>query len=304
MQKFDAKNWFKNIIKPKKKPKVKKTFTQELVSWGKTLLWAVIVVMFINGAILASFVVPTGSMEDTVMPGDFLFVNKFIYGPSTPQIIPFINQPLPFYKFPGFKDPKQGDVIVFIFPGEQNEVKPSKFEYYLKRCVASAGDTIQVINKRLFVNRKEFSLPEHGKYDIAVPELYATFPGGNLWTKDNYGPIRIPKEGDVIKLTPANIMEWRIFIMREGHDVGTDGMNIYIDNKVTKQYVVKRDYCWGMGDNRDHSSDSRFWGFIPYDNVVGTPLFVYWSWDPGIKFIHLFDKLASLRLSRIFTIIR
>lgn len=304
MQKFDIKNWSKNVFKPKKKPKVKLTFAQELVSWGKTLLWAIIVVMFINGAILASFVVPTGSMENTVMPGDFLFVNKFIYGPSTPQIIPFINQPLPFYKFPGFKDPKQGDVIVFIFPGEQNEVKPSKFEYYLKRCIAAAGDTLQVINKRVYVNRKEFSLPKHGKYDIVVPELYASFPGGNLWTKDNYGPIRIPKEGDVIKLTQANIMEWRVFIMREGHDVGTDGTNIYIDNKATHQYVVERDYCWGMGDNRDHSSDSRFWGFIPYDNVVGTPIFVYWSWDPGIKLIHLFDKLASLRISRIFTIIR
>jgi len=304
MQKFDIKKWFKNIFKPKKKPKVKKTFSQELVSWGKTLLWAIIVVMFINGAILASFVVPTGSMEDTVMPGDFLFVNKFIYGPSTPQIIPFINQPLPFYKFPGCRKPKQGDVIVFIFPGEQNEVKPDKFEYYLKRCVASAGDTIQVINKRLFVNRKEFPLPKHGKYDLAIPELYATFPGGNLWTKDNYGPIRIPKKGDVIKLTQENIMEWRIFIMREGHDVGTDGTSIYIDNKATQQYVTERDYCWGMGDNRDHSSDSRFWGFIPYDNVVGTPLFVYWSWDPDIKLVHLFSKIASLRLSRIFTIIR
>jgi len=289
--------------KEKKEEKVKKTVQEELISWVKTIVWAIVVVMFINGALLASFVVPTGSMENTVMPGDFLFVNKFIYGPSTPQIIPFVNIPLPFFKFPGFKDPEQGDVIVFIFPGEQFEEEPAQFQYYLKRCIATAGDTLQIINKRVYVNRKEFLLPEHGKYIPEFPDHAGTFPSGKGFTRDNYGPIRIPKKGDKIFLNAENFELWRIFIIREGHEVSFNGINALIDGKVITNYQVERDYCFAMGDNRDNSSDSRMWGFVPFDNVVGTPLIVYWSWDPNITFNQLGDKLKSIRFSRFLNYI-
>ncbi|MFN3269653.1 MAG: S26 family signal peptidase, partial [Candidatus Kapaibacteriota bacterium] len=87
--------------KAKEKKKKPQTFGETLLSWVKTIVGALIIVMFINGFLVASFVVPTGSMENTVMTGDFLFVNKFIYGPTTPQIIPFFNIPLPYIKFPG-----------------------------------------------------------------------------------------------------------------------------------------------------------------------------------------------------------
>lgn len=288
----------------KTKKKQKLTFTEEIISWVKTIVWAIIVVMFINGAILASFVVPTGSMEDTVMPGDFLFVNKFIYGPTTPQIIPFVNIPLPFYTFPGYKEPEQGDVIVFIFPGEQNEVKARDFQYYLKRCVASAGDTLLIIDKKIYVNNIEYQLPEYGKYDMNIPDYSGTFPQGKRFTRDNYGPIRIPAEGDKITLTASNFNQWKIFIEREDHIVNYNGSQVTIDGTPTAEYVVERDYCFGMGDNRDHSSDSRFWGFVPYENVVGTPMIVYWSWDPNISLKNFGDKIKSIRFDRFLNIIR
>ncbi len=300
--------WYKNhrekVKLEKKKPQ---TMGEKAWSWTKTLVGAIIVVMFINGLLIASFVVPTGSMEKTVMTGDFLFVNKFLYGPSTPQVIPFINQPLPFFRFPGLRDPRQGDVIVFIYPGDRDEVKSKEFQYYLKRCIATAGDTLQIISKKVFVNGKEFPIPQNGQYDyterISPYNKWETFPPGKGFTRDNYGPIRIPKEGDAISIDQANWREWEYFIKREGHDVYSDGINIYVDNEPTKKYNVERNYCFGMGDNRDHSADSRYWGFIPYENVVGTPIIVYWSWDTNAPLVNLIDKIKSIKWSRIAKLI-
>lgn len=290
------------------------TLGEHLMAWVKTIIWSLTVVTIINGLALASFVVPTGSMESTVLAGEFLFVNKFIFGPSTPQIIPFLNQPLPYYKLPPVIAPKQGDVIVFVFPGNRDVVKPTAFEYYLKRCVATAGDVLQIKGGRVFVNGNEYGLPERAQFMGWTPEQRAmvcdadreaTFPPGKGYTRDDYGPIRIPKEGDVIRLTPENFREWAVFIAREGHTV--DAAMGTIDGKPATSYTVKRDYVFGMGDNRDNSLDSRFWGFIPEEDVVGTPMIVYWSWAPndpvyGTRMTFA-QRLKSIRWSRIGTII-
>lgn len=287
-----------------------KTPMEKLISMAKTILGAIVVVMVINGLLVASFVVPTGSMENTVMTGDFLFVNKFMYGPSTPQIIPFLNIPLPFYKFPGIKDPEKGDVIVFIYPGDRDEVEPKEFQYYLKRCIATAGDSLRIVGHKVLVNGKEFHLPEHAKYDESVPDMpaeqYSTFPVGRGYTKNIYGPIRIPKKGDRINLTLENLREWEVFIKREGKSIDVRDSKIYIDNQATNSYTVERDYCFAMGDNRDHSLDSRYWGFVPYDNVVGTPMMIYWSWEARDEYLNensFGEKIKNIRWSRLFSII-
>lgn len=298
-------DWRKAHIEKKKKNKPE-NFAELALSWVKTIVGAIIVVMIINGLALASFVVPTGSMEKTVMTGDFLFVNKFLYGPSTPQVVPFLNIPIPFYKFPGFKDPEQGDVIVFIYPGDKDQLEASEFQYYLKRCVATAGDTLQIKNKRVYVNGKEFSLPEHGQFLRPVNDFdkFRTFPTGRGFSGDNYGPIAIPKIGDIIELNAGNYAEWEVFIRREGHEVDIRNGQVFIDNKATAKYKVERNYCFGMGDNRDNSEDSRYWGFVPWDNVVGTPIVVYWSWDTNLPFFsHIVDKIVSIRWSRLLTLI-
>jgi len=303
--------WYKNKNKIKKLKKLEpKTFQEQAWGWVKTIVGAIIVVMILNGLLIASFVVPTGSMERTVMTGDFLFVNKFKYGPTTPQVIPFLNLPLPFYKFPACNDPQRGDVIVFIFPGNRDELKSKEFQYYLKRCVAVAGDTLQVINKKLFVNGKLQKLPEHGMYNNYIKESpydkFRTFPVGAGFTANNYGPLRIPQKGDIVKLTSENWRQWEIFIKREGHNISFNGKNILIDNKVTNKYRVERNYCFGMGDNRDNSLDSRFFGFIPYDNLVGTPMLVYLSLpdrDEMGRPYSLFERILHMRINRIGKII-
>ncbi|MDQ1266173.1 MAG: Signal peptidase [Bacteroidota bacterium] len=300
-------SWKAYQAKKKQKPEPKPFTGDWFVSWTKTIIGAIIVVMIINGLAIASFVVPTGSMENTVMTGDFLFVNKFIFGPSTPQVVPFVNIPLPFLRFPGLREPRKGDVIVFIFPGYRDEIKAKEFQYYLKRCVAVAGDTLEIKNKRLFVNHIEYSIPTNGRFDPSIPlfdyNQWQTFPPGKGFTRNDYGPVRIPKKGDIIRLNQQNLREWFIFICREGHEVTSDGTNIFIDGKVMTSYKVERDYCFGMGDNRDNSLDSRYWGFIPVENVVGTPLIVYWSWDTNLPLSNIFGKLTTIRWGRLGTLI-
>lgn len=276
------------------------SFGEKTFSFIKTVVGAVLVVMIINGLLVASFVVPTGSMENEVMTGDFLFVNKFIYGPTTPQVIPFFNIELPFFQFPGIKDPEKGDVIVFIYPGNRDLVEPLDFQYYLKRCVATAGDTIQVIDEVVYVNGIKQPIPRNINFDPRIsPDRPSSFPVGSEWTHSNYGPLVIPKEGDVIPINRENIDVWRIFILREGHKVTFDSKNVYVDEKPVTSYTVERNYCFGMGDNRRNSEDSRDWGFIPYKNVTGTPIVVYWSWDTNLPMSQLGDKLSSIKFNRI-----
>ena len=300
------------LLLKKKEQKQPETVGEHAVSWIKTLVNAIVVVMIVNGLLIASFVVPTGSMESTVMAGDFVFVNRFIFRPSSPQVIPFINQPMPYFSLPGWRKPEQGDVIVFIFPGNRDEVQSQNFEYYLKRCVAVAGNSLQIINDSIYVNGKYFPLPEHAQFDNAqeMPEEYdkmRTFPPGRGFTRSNYGPIRIPKEGDIVKLTPENYREWETFIRREGHNVGFNGSSILIDGSPASSYTVQRNYVFGIGDNRYNSLDSRYWGFIPEEDVIGTPMVVYWSWKNRDEYDNegsLAYKLQHIRWSRIATIIR
>jgi signal peptidase I len=277
------------------------------LSWLRTVGGAFAMVMILNGVLVASFVVPTGSMETTVMTGDFLFVNKFVYGPSTPQMIPILNIPLPYYRFPGLREPKKGDVIVFIFPGNRDEAKPLEFQYYLKRCVATAGDTLTIRNKQIYVNGVASPLPPDGRISNFIEssdsdDRYRTFPIGADFTRDNYGPLRIPKKGDIVPLSLTNLAQWEIFMRREGHEVSTNDGQILIDGKATTTYTVQRDYCFGMGDNRDNSLDSRYWGFVPVQDVVGTPLIVYWSWETNL--LSMVDKFKTLRPERFGRVIR
>jgi signal peptidase I len=295
----------KSFLFGKKEKKKPETFIEQVVSLFRTAITALFVVMIVNGIAVATFVVPTGSMENTVMTGDFLLVNKFKYGPSTPQVIPFFNIPLPYYKTPPIIDPKQGDVIVFIYPGDRNEVKPKEFLYYLKRCVAVSGDVLQIVNKKILVNGVEFALPPNAKFDPFISTMpydtLRTFPIGKGYSKDNYGPIRVPKTGDIINLSIQNIQEWQVFIGREGHKVETQGTQVLIDGKPAVSYAVERDYVFGIGDNRDNSEDSRFWGFVPKQDVVGTPMMVYWSWNTDAN--DFGSKLKSIRWSRLFNFI-
>lgn len=269
-----------------KKEEVKtqpKTFKERFIVQVKEFIIVFGGFILLNNFVIASFLVPTGSMENEVMTGDFLMVNKFVYGASTPRNIMFTDIRLPWTTLPGFKDVQRGDVIVFEFPGMREEVNPDAFTFYLKRCMALPGDTLQIINRVVYINGQPVQLPKNMKFNAIriQPPGYADeriFPPYAPFNEDNYGPIIIPKKGMTMEITPANFHMWETFIKRDGHMPSlTNNGTVMIDGKPAAAYTVEKDYLFGMGDNRDNSLDSRYWGFIPLENVVGTPMFVYFS---------------------------
>ncbi|NTV06228.1 MAG: signal peptidase I [Chlorobiaceae bacterium] len=255
--------------------------------WFEALIIAAIFATVLRVFIVESYRIPTGSMENTLLAGDFLFVNKYVYGPK----LPFTD-----IRLPGVKKVDRGDIIVFKFPKDRSL-------NYIKRCVAVSGDTLEIHDKQLSINRKPVALPEHaqfiGQLEPAGAGDYMIFPQFSNFNKDNYGPIRIPRKGDVIRLTAATFPLYSSLIADEGHTVSLQGREVFVDGSLVQEYTVQENYCFAMGDNRDNSLDSRFWGFLPEKDLVGQPLIVYWSWDPDLSLLtDPFGKLASIRWSR------
>lgn len=297
-------------IKTEEELNQKQTPRQKTMNFLETLIFAFVGAMIIKTFFLESSRVPTGSMDSTIFVGDFVLVNKVIYGISTPRNIPFTDITLPYYTLPSLGEPKRKDVVVFDWPGNKDEMKSDIIYSYVKRLVGLPGDTIKIINKVLYVNGREFWRPPHIQYiDPEIrPAGYAEsdiFPAGAKWNRDNYGPVIIPKKGDVIQLTPANAEQWRTIIDREfGRRVVSIGPDkVLIDGKPVASYTLKKDYYFMMGDNRDNSLDSRYWGFVPKDKIIGRAEIVYWSWDPEISFRNIIDLLSSVRPARIAKLI-
>ena len=122
--------------------------------------------------------------------------------------------------------------------------------------------------------------------------------GNKHWTRDNYGPIWIPKRGESIVLTLDNIAVYeRPIKVYEGNDLQIRDGKIFINGQETKEYTFKMDYYWMQGDNRHNSADSRYWGFVPEDHIVGKPIFIWWSSDPDRR------GFSGVRWSRIGRIV-
>lgn len=196
--------------------------------WAKTLVIAVLLFLVVRTFAVEAFKIPTGSMENTLLVGDFLLVNKAIYGAE----VPFINRSLPAFRRPGF-----GDVIVFVYP---NDVRKN----YVKRVVGIAGDTLEMRDGKLWRNGD------------AVPEEYAVRtqprddPGGDdfRWQRDHL----VRRAEATVGFHPSR-NNWGPLIVPE------------------QNYFV-------LGDNRDNSHDSRYWGFVPDSLVKGRPMIVYYSY--------------------------
>jgi signal peptidase I len=395
--------------------------------WGEAILWAIIVASVVRTYTFETFTIPTGSMEGSMLVGDYLYVNKITYGPKVPQTpftVPFIHNvlprtltksytswfSLPYTRLPGIRKVERYDAVVFSFPPGDTAItsvslvghnyyeklrnlaieeagrsvstyseNPEKYlrkaryklskspglqarpldkkENYVKRCVGLPGDSLSVVNRQLHINGKAIENPEHLQHEYKVvilnqgkilkirslldltdldfiiqtdrsgrknlymeqtPDGYATiiyltknekeileesglslsvvvmekdrykgglhmFPNTNLeefkeWTPDNLGPIYIPEAGRTIELNQRNIdMYSRVISFFEGHDLDISEEGVRIDGELTKTYTFEQDYYWMMGDNRHNSADSRMWGFIPEDHVIGCASFTWFS---------------------------
>lgn len=276
----------------------------------KSLLITAITFVFITSAFIEGSIVPTPSMENTILTGDRLFINKFVFGSSTPSYIPFTNIELPHFRFPSIREPERNEILVFRFPGELHQLKDDAVEFWVKRCVALPGDTLEIRNKVVYVNGKKSPIPLNINYlNPTISKIgiinNRVYPSTENWNEDNFGPLVIPKKNDIVELSLENIPRWRTIINREfGEEVVSIKHNkITINGEIANSYKLKKDYYFMVGDNRDNSLDSRFWGFVPRENIVGTPMIIFWSWDSNIPFTKPIELLSSIRLNRIAKLI-
>ena len=307
----------KFFFRKKEEQKKPETPKEKTIEFFRQLFFAAIAAFFIITFIVQNTRIPTGSMEKTILVGDFVLVNKFIFGSSSPKYIPFTQVELPFFSLPAFKDPQPTDIVVFEYPGDRDQLRASELGVnYVKRCIGTPGDTLEIKDKVVFVNGKEFWRPPNIKYYQGrsgnflkpKPRGYGDpriFPKGMNWNEDNYGPLVVPKEGSTIPLNKYNVEHWRTIIDREYGERVVDVKDgvVSINDIPVSSYTFKKDYYFMMGDNRDDSLDSRFWGFVTRDMVVGQAFIVLFSWDRDIPFSQFFRLIGSIRMDRVLKLL-
>ena len=382
-----------------------------IYGWVDAIVWATVVAHLVHLFIFQLYVVPTSSMESTILTGDYLYVSKLSYGPqvpNTPMAMPFVFNTMPFsmtaksysecikwdyHRLRGLGKVERDDVVVFNFPAgdtvllENQSVcyydvlreyqvalgneegrkrlhkdctvvsRPvDKRENYIKRCVGIPGDTLQIIDDKLYVNSKlqkpcedrqfkyivetttpfsaqmfkkhniniddctlKVSYPDYYKYEIATtkkeiesiskyksvmsvemskelaPGYLPYFPH-NLnynWTEHDFGPLWVPQKGATVELTADNLPLYeRIIEKYEGHSLRVEGDKIFIDGNEATTYTFAMDYYFMMGDNRHNSLDSRFWGFVPEDHIVGKAQFIIFSkGNDGVRWNRIFKGI-------------
>ncbi|MCL2502608.1 MAG: signal peptidase I [Bacteroidales bacterium] len=379
------------------------------LDWLDAIVFALIAATIVKMFFIEAYVIPTGSMERSLMTGDYLFVSKLKYGPKVPQTplsVPLIHNVIPiiggesyltwiqndYRRMAGYAKVKRNDIVVFNFPNGDTVLRASpgedyhykariygraaviqkegplvarpvdKRDNYVKRCVAIAGDSLEVRNGWVFINgvaqealpglQSTYEVITNGAsinerildrmgvslgdvyYDNRLPGYPAlsltlenvqevkqlsnvlevrplidfyppSFPDNPLmifpyatdfkWTRDQYGPIWIPQAGATVALSIENLPLYeRIIGVYERNKLEVIGGQVHINGVPADRYTFKMDYYFMMGDNRHNSLDSRYWGFVPEDHIVGTPSFVWFSTDNYKSFP------KNIRWKRIF----
>ena len=215
-----------NEKQPKEKSKeATKSKVQEYI---EAIIIAILIAVVIRTFIVQAYKIPSRSMVPTLLVGDHLLVNKFIYGVKIP-VIRRIIVPI--------TDPKRGDIIVFIYPNDRTKD-------YIKRVIGVGGDKIEIKNKNIFINDQPY------KDAFGIYSDDTTYPA-IMQPRDNFGPVTVPRGS--------------LFV---------------------------------MGDNRDESADSRFWGFVDLKDVEGKALLIYWSWNSEEQ-DNLLKKIRWQRLGNL-----
>ena len=242
-------------------------------------------------------------MARTLLSGDYLFINKFCYGVYSPRTIPFTDSRIPFLKFlPGYATPSVDDIIVFELPVVSPDAVP---QYYVKRIAALPGQTVEIAQKRVYINgtrRQELERSTDAPALLRGEVELGIFPKGKPYNRDWWGPEVVPFKGMRIEITLNNLDDWRSFLEQEGHPIrfSREG-NIVVEGIKGTEYIVEKNYYFVLGDNRDNSEDSRYLGYVSASDIIGTPLFLYWSWDSSVPFSSLFRLLRSIRWERLFS---
>ncbi|UCH66675.1 MAG: signal peptidase I [Ignavibacterium sp.] len=248
----------------------------------RILILLILLTIIIRAFFLGAFQIPTSSMANSLLPGDFIIVNLAAYKIKTPAYFPILGFPIPSLNLFSTGKPEINDVVLFSFPDVHND--PFYSTSIVKRIAAGPGDNLQIIDKRIYVNSKESELPESVLKSLnsikpADEEDKVIYYTGSGWNNHNYGPIKIPAKGDTIQINPENIYIWKQLIVFEYEEkvVREEGSVITIEGKPVRDYIVKKDQYFVIGDNFSNSRDSRHFGFINEDMIIGKASFIYWS---------------------------
>jgi len=270
-------------------------FVREIKSWAVVILIAI----GLKSTVVEAYQIPTGSMEKTVLIGDFILGKKFTFGTRTPSWIgiPFTRMgfDIPYFRLPRYRSPQSGDIIIFKYPLDTHL-------NYIKRCIGGPGQTVEIIEGQAYVDGKIFENPAHSQFtDRILPENYREkdiFPPG-AGNRDNYGPIYVPAKGDTLRYGEDNVYLIQNAVKLAGHTFRVKFNKMVIDGRESDYYVVEQDHYFMMGDNRHNSSDSRYWGFVPFDYIMGNPLITYLSWNKGTRLYKLHKIIRWNRIGNI-----
>ncbi len=240
------------------------------------LIVSLVVLGLVRVFVLEPFRIPTGSMRPTIVDGDVILVNKLPYNIRSLRYFPFTHASIPQIALPGIGTPERGDVAVF----EIRSPLTGHSENYLKRIAAIAGDTVRLVGGRIRVNGRE--LPPVGVgADGADSGRRAPIRQDQADELFRYGgAIVVPYSGYRIDLDSVAAARWGTLMSDDGARVAFRNHIVFVNGIPATTYTFKHDYFLALGDNSADSYDSRYFGFISYDQLVGRAVAIYWSRDP------------------------
>lgn len=256
------------------------------------VIWLIVQLFF-----LASFRIPSNSMEPTLKRGDHIWVWKGIPGARLFNVFDLLKgRSAKIYRLPQIREVKREDIFVFNapYPFSPNKIEMDLMKYYVKRCLGLPGDTINIQNDTCFLN----GLPYETKYKAFLPEIDnvfvtefpnltpSVFPSDSIlkWDRSNWGPLYIPRKEDTLLMNRVNYLLYRNLIEWEQQaEVLYRDSIVYLNSHPLPVYTFQQNYYFMLSDYGKYSHDSRYWGLLPEDFIVGKVWVIWKSADPYRK---------------------
>lgn len=259
--------------------------------------WSIMAVLFLLSLqvlLFSSFKIPTDSMEPSLTAGDNVLVYKPIPGARLFNVSASLREEqVEIYRLPGIRKIRYNDVVVFNFPHPYtwDKVEMHILKYYVKRCVGLPGDTIAIENGLFRLNGesgKAGNLLSQERIGSTKKEdfgegIFHAFPFDSLigWNIQDFGPLYIPRTGDKLPMNRTNYLLYhKLIAWEQGKEVSFRDSTVYLDNRPVDSYIFRKNYYFMAGDKGENSQDSRYWGLLPEEYIVGKAWIIWKSKDP------------------------